>query len=141
MCKQNQILCNVCPLYIPLTCNVCMFTVHVHTKPVCSTGVHKTTIQYRCTQNQFTVQVYTKPVYSRCVHITSLQYRCTQNQFTVQVYLNQLTLQLYTNQFIVHVDTKPDQSTLFKFFVKSLSSVEKLAAQKSSFNLIYKYLT
>ena len=56
-CTQK---CNVCPLYIPLTCNVCMFTVHVHTNPVCSTGVHK-------------------PDYSTGVHKTSLQYRCTQN--------------------------------------------------------------
>jgi len=72
MYKQNQILCNVCSPYIPLTCNVCMFTVHVHTKPVCSTGVHKTSLQYRCTQNQFKVQVYTKPIYSIGVLKTSL---------------------------------------------------------------------
>ena len=108
MCKQNQILCNVHPLYIHLTCNVCplyipitclvcqydlicklvlcvmlvplnipltyMFTVHVHTKPVCNTGVHKNSLQYRCTQNQFTVQVYTKSVYSTCIHKTRLEY-------------------------------------------------------------------
>ena len=72
MCKQNQILCNVCPLYIPLTCNVCMFTVHVHTKPVYSTGVHKNSLQHSGTPNQFTVQVYTKPIYSLGVLKTSL---------------------------------------------------------------------
>ena len=82
-----HLTCNVCPLCIPITCLVCqydlicklvlcvmsvslyiplicMFTVHVHTKPVA-------------------VQVYTKLVYSTGVHKTSLQYRCTQNQFTV----------------------------------------------------------
>ena len=34
----------------------------VHTavqKPVCSTGVQKTSLQYSCTQNQFTEQMYT----------------------------------------------------------------------------------
>ena len=36
----------------------------MHTKPVYSKGVHKTSLQYRCTQNQFTVQVYINPVYS-----------------------------------------------------------------------------
>ncbi len=51
-------------LYIPLTCNVCMFTVDVHTKLVCSTGVLKTSL-------------------STCVHKISLQYRCTQSQFKV----------------------------------------------------------
>ena len=51
-------MCNVCPLYIPLTSNVhwCdipvpMFTVQVRTKPVYSTGAHKTSLQYRCTEN------------------------------------------------------------------------------------------
>ena len=63
------------------------FRVHVYTKPVCSTGVHKTSLQYMCTQNQFAVQVCSKPVYSTCVHKTGLKYRCTQNQFTVQVNL------------------------------------------------------
>ena len=80
-------------LYNKLVCALtCMFTVHVHTKPVCSTAVHKTSLQYRCTQNQFTVQVYTKsvysigvlkpvnltalhkPVYSTCIHKTRLEY-------------------------------------------------------------------
>ena len=69
-------------------------------------------LTYLCTQHQFTVEVYTKPVCSIGVHKTSLQYRCTQNRFTVQVY------------------KKPDKSTLFKFFVKGLSQVEKLATQK-----------
>merc|ERR1711946_3721 len=49
-------------LYSKLVCALtCMFTVHVHSKPVCT----------------FVVQVYTKPVYSTGVHITSLLYRCT----------------------------------------------------------------
>ena len=49
MCKQNQILCSV------------------------RTGVHKNSLQYRCTQNQFAVQVYTKPVYITGVLKTSFQ--------------------------------------------------------------------
>ena len=75
------------------TLQVCMFAVHVHTKPVYSIGVHKTSLQHGCTENQFTVQVYTiqvtvqvntkpvivqvytKPVYSTGVHKTSLQYK------------------------------------------------------------------
>ena len=50
------------------------------------TAVHKTSLQYSCTQNQFTVQLYTLSVYSTAVHKTSLQYLCTQNQFTDQLY-------------------------------------------------------
>ena len=50
------------------------------------TAVHKTSLQYSCTQNHFTVQLYTKPVYSTAVHKTSLLYRCTQSQFTDQLY-------------------------------------------------------
>ena len=30
--------------------------------------------------------VYTKPVYCITVHKTSLQYKCTENHFTLQVY-------------------------------------------------------
>ena len=67
--------------------------------------------------------MYTKPVYSTGVHKTSLQDMYTQNQFTEHVY------------------TKPDKSTLFIFFVIRLSHIEKLAAQKNSFNFIYKHLT
>ena len=76
--------CNVCHLYIPLTCNIvmsyqcdipiCMFMEHVHTKPVYSTGVYKTNLQYRCAQNQFTVQVNIKPIYITAVHKTRLEY-------------------------------------------------------------------
>ena len=83
----------VCPLYIPLTCNVCMFIVHVYTKLFCSTGVHKTSFQF--------------------------------------------TLQLYTNQFIVHLYTKPDQSTIFKFFVKGLSQGRKVSSSKIFFLTIF----
>ena len=43
-----------------------------------------------------TVQMHTKPVYNKGVHKTSLQYRCTQNQFTVQVTQNQFTVHVYT---------------------------------------------
>ena len=50
-----------------------MFAVHVHTKPIYSIGVHKTSLRYGCTEKQFKVQVYTKPVYSTGVHKTSLQ--------------------------------------------------------------------
>ena len=50
------------------------------------TAVHKTSLQYSCTQNHFTVQLYTKPVYSTAVHNTSLQYCFAQNQFTVPLY-------------------------------------------------------
>ena len=106
--------CNVCPLYIPITFIICMFTVLVHIKPVYSTGVHKPSLQYRCTQNQFTVQVYTKPVYSTGVFKTSLQYMYTQNR-------------IKENTFIL--------------FILRLSHIEKLPAQKYSFNLIYKHLT
>ena len=78
-------MCNVYPLYIPLTCNfrplyipvtliVCMFTVQVHSKPVYSKGVHKTSLQYRCTQNKFTVQVYIQPVNITCIHKTRYEY-------------------------------------------------------------------
>ena len=77
--------------------------------------------QYKCTQNHFTLQVYTKPVYSTGVQKYSLHYSCIQNQF------------------IVHVYTKLDKRTLSKFCVKGLSHVEKLEAQKYSFNMIYKY--
>ena len=45
------------------------------------TAVHKTSLQYSCTQNQFTVQLYTKPVYSIGILKTSLQHRCTQYSF------------------------------------------------------------
>ena len=51
-----------------------------------STAVHKTSLQYSCTQNQFTVQLYTIPVYSTTVHKTSLQISCAQNLFTEQLY-------------------------------------------------------
>ena len=57
--------------------------------------------------------MHTKPVYSKGVHKTSLQYR-----------LHKTSLQ-YT----------------FYIFVIRLSHIEKLAAQKYSFNLIYKHLT
>ena len=111
--------------------SVCLQYTGAH-KQVNSTGAHKTSLQYRCTQNQFTVQMYTKPVYSTDVR--------TQNQFTVQVYIkpvystgvHKTSLQdMYTqNQFTGHVYTKPDKSTLFIFFVIRLSHIEKLAAQK-----------
>ena len=51
-----------------------MFMEHVHTKPVYSTGVYKTNLQYRCAQNQFTVQVNIKPIYITAVHKTRLEY-------------------------------------------------------------------
>ena len=66
-----------------------------------SIGLHKTSLQYRCTQNHFTVQVYTKPAYSTgehktsygtVVHKTSLQYKCTQNKFTAQVYIKLVSI-------------------------------------------------
>ena len=97
-------------------CTQNQFTVYVHTKPVCSTGIHKTSLQYMCTQNQVAVHVDTKPACSAGVH---------KNQFTVQAYTNQFTVQVYTNQFTVQVYTKSD--TLFKFFFKGSSQVEKLA--------------
>ena len=77
-----HLTCNVCPLYIPLTSLspffplTCPSVWHSYLY-VYSTGVHKTSIQYRCAQNQFTVQVYTKPVYSTGVN---------KNKVTVQVY-------------------------------------------------------
>ena len=71
------------------TLQVCMFAVHVHTKPVYTIGVHKTSLQHGCTENQFTVQVYTKPAYSTGVHKTSLQDMYTQNQIGVHL-LNSL---------------------------------------------------
>ena len=108
------------------------FRVHVYTKPVCSTGVHKTSLQYMCTQNQFAVQVCSKPVYSTCVHKTGLKYRCTQNQFTVQVNLKPV----YST--CIH---KTRLEYTFIILSKGLSQVEKLAAQKYSFYYIYKYLT
>ena len=39
-----------------------------YTKPVYVIWVLKTSSEYMCTQNQFRVHVYTKPVYSTCVH-------------------------------------------------------------------------
>ena len=58
-------MCNVCPLYIPLTCNaISVIFLCVY-------------LQYMCTQNQFTVQVYTKQVYSTIVHKTSFHCSCT----------------------------------------------------------------
>ena len=63
--------------------------------------------------NQFTVQVYAKPVYSTGIHKTSFHNSFTQNQIRVH-FLNSC---------------------------KGLFQVKKLAAQKYSFNLIYKYLT
>ena len=89
------------------------------TKPVCSTGVHKISLQYRCTQNLFAVKVYTKPVCSTVVLKTSLQYSCTQNQFTVQVY------------------TKPVYSTLFKFFCLKFVSSRKISSSKIFFLTIF----
>ena len=44
-------------------------------------------------ENRFTVQVYRKPVYSTSVQKTSLQYKCTEIQFTVQVYIQKTSLQ------------------------------------------------
>ena len=54
------------------------------------TAVHKSSLQYSCTQNKFTVQLYPKQVYRIAVHKpvysigilkTSLQHRCTQYSF------------------------------------------------------------
>ena len=42
------------------------------------TAVHKTSLQYSCTQNKFTVQLYPKQVYSTAVPKTSLPNSCTQ---------------------------------------------------------------
>ena len=84
----------------------CMFTVQVHAKPVYNSGAHKTSLQYRCTQNQFSVQMYSKPVYSTGVFKTSLQYMYTQNR-------------IKENTFILSV--------------LRLSHIEKLPAQKYSF--------
>ena len=42
------------------------------------TAVHKTSLQYSCTQNKFTVQLYPKQVYSTAVPKTSLLNSCTQ---------------------------------------------------------------
>ena len=80
-----------------------MFAVHVHTKPIYSIGVHKTSLRYGCTENQFKVQVYTKPVYSTGVHKTSLQYRCTQNQLIVpvQVYTKKSLQQLAALEYFL----------------------------------------
>ena len=60
--------CNVCSLYILLTCNVCPLYI-----PLTCTCAHKTSLQYRSTQNQFTVQLYT-------------------NKFTVQVYIKPVSI-------------------------------------------------
>ena len=96
----------------------------VYTKPVHWTGVHKTSLLYKNTQNQFTVQVYTAPVYCTSVHQTSLLYKCTQNQFTslmlnnernvhgqnitkVQVSQNPFLYSCTQNQFTIQVYTKP----------------------------------
>ncbi len=48
--------------------------VNLSAKPIYWINVQKTSLQYRCTQNQFIVQVYTKPVYSTCIHKTWLEY-------------------------------------------------------------------
>ena len=51
-----------------------MAIINIKPKPVYSTRVHRTSLQYKVIQNQFTVQGYTEPVYT-------LQYKGTQNQF------------------------------------------------------------
>ena len=68
MNKKSCHMFNVCPLYIPLTCNVCPLYI-----PLTCTCAHKTSLQYRSTQNQFTVQLYT-------------------NKFTVQVYIKPVSI-------------------------------------------------
>ena len=75
MCKQNQILCNVHPLYIHLTCNVCPLYIPI-TCLVCQYDLICKLVLcvmlvplYIPLTYMFTVHVHTK---------TSLQYRCTQ---------------------------------------------------------------
>ena len=75
MCKQNQILCNVHPLYIHLTCNVCPLYIPI-TCLVCQYDLICKLVLcvmlvplYIPLTLVFTVHVHTK---------TSLQYRCTQ---------------------------------------------------------------
>ena len=71
--------------FLSLAMSACLQ--YMCTQPVCSTGVHKlvysrgvhkTSLQYSCTQNQFTVQVYTKLVYSIGVPKPILHYSFTQ---------------------------------------------------------------
>ena len=59
------------------------FTVQVYTRPAYitsehktsySTGVHKTSLQYRCTQNKFTAQVNIKLFFITAVYETRLEY-------------------------------------------------------------------
>ena len=44
----------------------------VYTKPINCITIHKTSSQYKCTENQFAVQVYRKPVYSTNVQGTDI---------------------------------------------------------------------
>ena len=84
---ENGSNCTVCTAVhktsLQYSCTQNHFTVQLYTKPVYSTAVHNTSLQYCFAQNQFTVPLYTKPVYRSVVHKTSLQNRCPQNQFTV----------------------------------------------------------
>ena len=66
--------CTFLLLIISVPCAFLLLVMYVHTKPVYNTGVHKTGLQYRCTQNKFTAQVYIKPASIRAVHRTKLEY-------------------------------------------------------------------
>ena len=82
----------------------------------------------------FTVKVHTKPVYSTDVNKTSLQ-------FTVQVDIKPVYSTGRHKTSLQYMYTQNEIRVHFKFFVIRLSHIEKLAAQKYSFNLIYKHLT
>ena len=99
VCLSEMATCEI-PCYIHYI--VCPVPVHSHScvmfrqcdilvcclSPVHSitSSVHRTSFQYRCTQNQFSWHINTEPLYSTAVHKTSLQYRCTPNQFAIHMF-------------------------------------------------------
>ena len=73
----------------------------MYRKPVYSTSVQETSLQYMCTENQFNIQVYRKPIYSTSVQKTSLKYMFTERNVqgqTLHINLHSTTVEYNTDR-------------------------------------------